>query len=146
MDEFRTDFWASALIRRASIAGAFAGVVKKGDTDAGAVLVKVATLDGRARLYGPARNGEGERIWLDLSAGSLGDLAICATVVTAEAREQGKAPPAHWAHMVVHGVLHLHGYDHQSARAARRMEGLEVEILRGFGYQNPYRHVTPRKQ
>jgi probable rRNA maturation factor len=48
--------------------------------------------------------------------------------------------------MVVHGVLHLHGYDHQSARAARRMEGLEVEILRGFGYQNPYRHVTPRKQ
>jgi len=79
-------------------------------------------------------------------AASLGDLAICATVVAAEAREQGKAPPAHWAHMVVHGVLHLHGYDHQSARAARRMEGLEVEILRGFGYQNPYRHVTLRKQ
>lgn len=73
MDEFKTDFWASALIRRATIAGAFAGVVKKGDTDAGAVLVKVATLDGKARLYGPARNGEGERIWLDLSAGSLGD-------------------------------------------------------------------------
>ena len=79
-------------------------------------------------------------------AASLGDLAICAAVVAGEAREQGKAPQAHWAHMVVHGVLHLHGYDHQSARAARRMEGLEVEILRGFGYQNPYRHVTPRKQ
>jgi len=79
-------------------------------------------------------------------AGSLGDLAICAAVVADEAEEQGKAPPAHWAHMVVHGVLHLHGYDHQSARDARRMEGLEVEILRGFGYQNPYRHVTPRKQ
>src|SRR5690606_41291888 len=72
MDELKTDFWASALIRRAEIGGAFAGVVKKGDTDAGAVLVKVATLDGKARLYGPARNGEGERIWLDLSAGSLG--------------------------------------------------------------------------
>ena len=79
-------------------------------------------------------------------AGSLGDLAICAAVVADEARKQGKAPRAHWAHMVVHGVLHLHGYDHQSARDARRMEGLEVEILRGFGYQNPYRHVTPRKQ
>jgi len=79
-------------------------------------------------------------------AGSLGDLAICAAVVVAEAREQGKAPRAHWAHMVVHGVLHLHGYDHQSARDARRMEGLEVEILRGFGYQNPYRHVIFRKQ
>ena len=79
-------------------------------------------------------------------AGSLGDLAICAAVVAAEARAQRKAPAAHWAHMVVHGVLHLHGYDHQSAREARRMEGLEVEILRGFGYQNPYRHITPRKQ
>ena len=77
---------------------------------------------------------------------SLGDLAICAAVVADEARKQGKAPRAHWAHMVVHGVLHLHGYDHQSARDARRMEGLEVEILRGFGYQNPYRHVTLRKQ
>jgi hypothetical protein len=73
MEELKTDFWASALIRRAEIAGAFAGVVRKGDADAGAVLVKVATLDGKARLYGPARNGEGERIWLDLSAGSLGD-------------------------------------------------------------------------
>ena len=73
MDELKTDFWASALIRRAEIAGAFAGVVRKGDADAGAVLVKVATLDRRARLYAPARNGEGERIWLDLSAGALGD-------------------------------------------------------------------------
>lgn len=72
MAELKTEIWASALIRRASIAGAFAGVVRKGDGDAGAVLVKVATLDGRARLYAPARNGEGERIWLDLSAGALG--------------------------------------------------------------------------
>lgn len=73
LDELKTDFWASALIRRAGIGGAFAAVVRKGDTDAGAVLVKVATLDRKARLYAPARNGEGERIWLDLSAGSLGD-------------------------------------------------------------------------
>lgn len=73
MEELKTDFWASALIRRAQIGGAFAAVVRKGDTDAGAVLVKVATLDRRARLYAPARNGEGERIWLDLSAGALGD-------------------------------------------------------------------------
>jgi hypothetical protein len=74
MEELKTDFWASALIRRAEIGGAFAGLVHKGDTDAGAVLVKVATLDRKARLYGPARNGEGDRIWLDLSAGSLGDV------------------------------------------------------------------------
>lgn len=73
MQELKTDFWASALIRRAQIGGAFAAVARKGDADAGAVLVKVATLDRRARLYAPARNGEGERIWLDLSAGALGD-------------------------------------------------------------------------
>lgn len=74
MFELKTDFWASALIRRASNAGAFAGVTRKGDTDAGAVLVKVATLNGKARLYAPARDGDGERIWLDLSAGPLGDV------------------------------------------------------------------------
>jgi probable rRNA maturation factor len=73
--------------------------------------------------------------------GSLGDLVICAPVVAAEARVQRKARAEHWAHMVVHGVLHLHGYDHGTAREARVMEGLEVEILRGFGYQDPYRPV-----
>ena len=74
--------------------------------------------------------------------GALGDLVICAPVVAAESRVQHKALAAHWAHMVVHGVLHLHGYDHETARPARVMEGLEVEILRGFGYQDPYRPVT----
>jgi probable rRNA maturation factor len=76
--------------------------------------------------------------------GALGDLAICATVVAAEAQAQGKTLPAHWAHMVVHGVLHLHGHDHHRLRAARAMERLEVEILKGLGYQNPYRPVTRR--
>jgi probable rRNA maturation factor len=75
---------------------------------------------------------------------ALGDLVICAPVVAAEARAQRKPPPAHWAHMVVHGVLHLHGFDHETPREARVMEGLEVEILRGFGYQNPYRPVILR--
>jgi probable rRNA maturation factor len=75
--------------------------------------------------------------------GSLGDLVICAPVVAAEARAQHKVLAAHWAHMVVHGVLHLHGYDHGAAREARQMEGLEVEILRGFGYHDPYLPVIP---
>jgi probable rRNA maturation factor len=74
--------------------------------------------------------------------GSLGDVVICAPVVAAEAREQRKARTEHWAHMVVHGMLHLHGYDHETVRQARVMERLEVEILRGFGYQDPYRPVT----
>lgn len=93
MDELKTDFWASALIRRASDAGAFAGVVRRGDSDAGAVLVKVATLDGRARLYAPARDGTGERIWLDLSAGMLGDKEAD---VDAYAMKRGETDPDLW--------------------------------------------------
>jgi probable rRNA maturation factor len=68
----------------------------------------------------------------------LGDLAICAPVVAREAREQGKPLRAHWAHMVVHGVLHLLGYDHENDRDAEAMESREVKILSQFGYANPY--------
>lgn len=68
----------------------------------------------------------------------LGDLAICAPVVAREAREQGKDARAHWAHMVVHGVLHLLGYDHENDRDAKAMESREVKILSQFGYANPY--------
>ena len=52
--------------------------------------------------------------------------------------QQGKAPQAHWAHMVVHGVLHLLGYDHENDRDAERMEAREAGILAKFGYPNPY--------
>lgn len=68
----------------------------------------------------------------------LGDLAICAPVVAREAREQGKPAQAHWAHMVVHGVLHLLGYDHENDRDAEAMEAREVKILAQFGYSDPY--------
>jgi probable rRNA maturation factor len=68
----------------------------------------------------------------------LGDLAICAPVVAREAREQGKSPAAHWAHMVVHGVLHLLGYDHENDRDAERMEARETKILAQLGMPNPY--------
>ncbi len=68
----------------------------------------------------------------------LGDVVICAPVVAREAAVQGKAVLAHWAHMVVHGVLHLQGYDHQQARAALAMERLETEILNGLGFPDPY--------
>ena len=71
--DLKTGLWASALIRRVELAGSFAAVVRKGDVDAGDVLVKVATMDGRARLYALSRDGDGELIWLDLSHGSLGD-------------------------------------------------------------------------
>lgn len=74
-DELKAEFWVSGLVRRAEIQGAFAAVARKGDPDAGVVLVKVATLDGKARLYAPAFRGEeAERVWIDLSAGTLGDV------------------------------------------------------------------------
>ncbi|MDB5805198.1 MAG: ybeY [Betaproteobacteria bacterium] len=66
------------------------------------------------------------------------DIVLCAQVVAREAREQGKALEAHYAHLVVHGVLHAHGHDHEKAAEAKRMEALEVKILRGLGYANPY--------
>ncbi len=68
----------------------------------------------------------------------LGDLAVCAPVVRREAREQGKPLRAHWAHMIVHGVLHLLGYDHEDERDAKRMEALEVRILARMGIDDPY--------
>ena len=68
----------------------------------------------------------------------LGDLAICAPVVAREAKEQGKPAQAHWAHMVVHGVLHLLGFDHENDRDAGVMEAREMKILAQFGYPNPY--------
>lgn len=77
-----------------------------------------------------------------VATGVLGDLVICAPVVAREAREQRKTLGAHWAHMVVHGTLHLLDYDHVQAREARTMEALEVEILRGLGFDDPYSQVT----
>jgi probable rRNA maturation factor len=68
----------------------------------------------------------------------LGDLVICAPVVTDEAAEQGKALTAHWAHMVVHGSLHLLGFDHINDDDAEQMEAEEVTILHHLGFTNPY--------
>lgn len=68
----------------------------------------------------------------------LGDVVICAPVVFQEALEQRKLPVTHWAHLTVHGTLHLLGYKHEVPHEAEVMEGLEAEILAGFGYPDPY--------
>ena len=68
----------------------------------------------------------------------LGDLVICAPVVRQEAAEQGKEARAHWAHLVVHGVLHLLGHDHQVENEATAMEALETGILCALGFPDPY--------
>ncbi len=68
----------------------------------------------------------------------IGDLVICVPVVAREAEQQQKALSAHWAHMVVHGVLHLQGFDHQTEPEAERMESREREILQGLNFPDPY--------
>ena len=67
-----------------------------------------------------------------------GDIVICSPVVAREARAQGKSVEAHYAHMLVHGLLHLQGLDHDQARAAKRMEARERRILGSLGYGDPY--------
>ena|SRR3990167_10185546 len=69
---------------------------------------------------------------------SLGDLAICAALVESEALAQHKKSSAHWAHLTIHGVLHLLGYDHIAEHEAIEMEALEIQILQKLGFENPY--------
>lgn len=69
---------------------------------------------------------------------TLGDLVICAAVVAAEAQAQGKSLQAHWAHMVIHGCLHLLGHDHVEADEAERMEDLERKLLAELNFSDPY--------
>ena len=73
-----------------------------------------------------------------LGDASLGDLVICAPVVEQEAIQQEKASQAHWAHMIVHGILHLQGYDHIEDEEALIMEGLETEIIMELNFPAPY--------
>lgn len=68
----------------------------------------------------------------------MGDIVLCAPIVAAEAKAQGKTLADHYAHLTVHGVLHLAGHDHETAREAARMEALERRLLAGFGIADPY--------
>jgi len=68
----------------------------------------------------------------------LGDLVLCAPLVNREAEQQGKPAQGHWAHLVIHGILHLRGYDHQSEEEALIMEQIETETLAALGIANPY--------
>lgn len=72
------------------------------------------------------------------AAGLNGDLVICAPLVAREAIQQNKPVRAHWAHLVVHGILHLRGYDHVQEKDAQTMEALEAHVLKRLGFSDPY--------
>lgn len=109
----------------------------------------VGEAEGR-QLNGEYRDREGATNVLSFPAGepvsglpddvprSLGDIVVCAPVVAREAAAQGKAPEAHWAHMLVHGSLHLLGCDHRRDDEAEAMEALEKQILADLGVADPY--------
>lgn len=111
-----------------------------------ALSIRVMDGDGIRRLNREFRGRDSETNVLSfpfedipgVETGYLGDIAICGGVVAREAREQGKTPEAHWAHMVIHGVLHLCGHDHVAEAEAAEMERIEVSVLGALGFDDPY--------
>jgi probable rRNA maturation factor len=139
-------------VQRATRAGAVPGVTKiRGWAEAAlrgrlrrrprAVTVRLVGLAEGRRLNETYRRRHGATNVLAFPAAAgaeLGDIVICVPVMAREARVQGKAPAAHLAHLVVHGMLHLQGYDHHRPDESRRMERCEVQILRRIGFADPY--------
>jgi probable rRNA maturation factor len=138
----------AAVSFRKWVAAALAGRIREADL---AIRV-VDAREGRALnrhyrgkdyatnvLSFPADAAEGVKLPKGVKMPLLGDLVICAPVVAREAKEQGKAVNDHYAHLTVHGVLHLLGWDHEDEREAECMERLEREILAGLGIADPYR-------
>jgi probable rRNA maturation factor len=123
---------------RAALAGRRTGRVEVGIALFGEAEAKRLNRDYRRKdhatnvLSFPYEPARGERSEM------LGDLAICPAVVAREAREQGKAVRDHFAHLTVHGTLHLIGYDHEKARDAEHMEAIERRVLAGLGIADPY--------
>jgi probable rRNA maturation factor len=103
-------------------------------------MARSRSLNSRYRSQERATNVLSFRGAGTMPDGSLdgGELVLCAPLVALEALSQGKRPEAHWAHLTVHGVLHLAGLDHERPAEARRMEAREVQILDRLGFSNPY--------
>ncbi|MCW0201490.1 rRNA maturation RNase YbeY [Rhodanobacter thiooxydans] len=126
--------WVEAALRGAKRRKGTELAIRIVDTDEGRALNR----DYRGKDYAtnvlsfPAELPPGVKLPL------IGDLAICAPVVLREATEQGKSPRDHWAHLTVHGVLHLLGYDHIEEAEAEAMEALETRVLASLGIGDPY--------
>ena len=129
---------------RSWIAAALANQQRQADTE---ISLRLVDAEEMSRLNRDYRHRDGPTNVLSFPAGLppelalplLGDIVICAPVVRAEAAAQHKPLDAHWAHMAVHGTLHLLGYDHIEEDQANAMEALESAILAGLDYPCPYR-------
>ncbi len=131
-DELQLKTWAEAAVGQ--------------HKDEAEISFLIVDLEEGAELNARWRNKEGATNVLsfpsdlppELNLPLLGDLVICAPVVEKEAKEQVKTLESHWAHMVVHGTLHLLGYDHIKEDQAEKMESLETAIMKELGYPDPY--------
>jgi probable rRNA maturation factor len=103
-----------------------------------AVTIRVVGRTEGRRLNSQYRKRAYATNVLSFAYGGTGDLVLCHPVIVREAREQGKSVRAHYAHLVMHGMLHLRGYAH-----GRRMEAREIRLLRRFGFRNPYTVESP---
>ena len=124
--------------------------------DSAELSIRIVTVDEMSELNSTYRHKKGptnvlsfpfalsEDIQLEIPL--LGDIVICAEVVNREALEQGKTAEEHWAHMIVHGIFHLLGYDHETDEEADIMEPLEIEMMHTLGFANPYKHRDDIKQ
>ncbi len=130
------------------IAAALTGGEHAGDTEISVRLVDIAEMTTLNETYrgktGPTNVlSFPSDLPTELQLPLLGDIVICAPVVRAEAAEQGKNLTAHWAHMTIHGTLHLLGYDHIAEDEAAAMEALESAILKRLDYPCPYQSQLP---
>jgi probable rRNA maturation factor len=117
------------------------------EVESQAVTIRVVGADEGTTLnetYRPTKHGPTNVLSFPFEAppgvktNILGDIVICAPVVAREAKEQGKNVAAHWCHMVIHGVLHLQGFDHVKAVDAKKMEAKEIDVLHKLGFGDPY--------
>jgi probable rRNA maturation factor len=121
---------SAALLRRYALAAAPART---------AITLRVAGVSESRQLNSKYRSKAQPTNVLSFPyGGGSGDIVLCHPVIAKEAREQGKTLRAHYAHLVVHGVLHLRGHDHLRKADAARMERIEVRILRRLGFADPY--------
>ena len=110
------------------------------------LVVRIVDRDESQQLNARFRNGETATNVLSFPAELpeevdlplLGDVVICAPLVEQEAQEQNKLPESHWAHLTIHGILHLLGHDHQTEEEAARMESLEISLLQSLDFRDPY--------